>query len=254
MNLSSTDRESIIQKHKLGLSQNAISRELNIPKPYVNGVIRVYRENLGEITGNKNPLPVINPVVNQFSNPHSASSSENYYLKKQIADLEDRLKEYKNDYASEKINNEALRKELAELKIDYNTQEQRHRLELEKRDHAVVANQKTGLNGLIDPIIAPFTKNEKFMEAFGIGLAKMLENKFVGGAGNTAASISESSDPEIQQIINELNQAFVSIPKAQLKMVYEMLSILFHPQLAGLLEQSHAQLVNHAQQTLKTNP
>jgi hypothetical protein len=261
MNLTESQREAIIEKHLQGLSQNGIVQVLGIAKPYVNAVVRRYREeNLAGITGNSESLPVTKPVIKpeihefQFSN--SNTSPEIYYLKRHIADLEDRLRDYKSELATEKLNHESVKKEYALLKIDYDTQEQRHRLEIEKKDSAVEANQKSGLNGLIDPIITPFTKNEKFMEALGIGIAKMLENKVGGGTqeiGEAKPKHPEISDPEVEKMVTQIPEALENFNKEKLKALYDMIGVFLHPHFPGLLEETHAKLIAYIKSNAHQN-
>lgn len=253
MNLTQEQIESIKQMRENGLSQNAISSRLGINKAYVNKVcqqlvdaeIKSFELNgLHGFTGN---LPVNEPVKPRLMDGNS--NSEVYYLKKQIQDLEDRLRELKQEHASERMNHEALKKEHLLLQVDHRSIEERHKLELERKDNLIQNSGKSSLNGIIDPIIGPFAKNEKFMEAFGTSLVKVIEAKFMGGAqpALTGNSHPEAADPEVQKMIAELPQAFNLMPKDRLTKLYEMVSIWLHPNFPGLLEKTHAELTAFVQ-------
>lgn len=247
MNLTQEQIENIKQLRENGLSQNAISSRLGINKAYVNRVcqqlidseIKNYEVNGFGFTGS---LPVTESVKPRLM--ESNSSSEVYYLKKQIQDLDDRLRELKQEHASERMNHEALKKEHLLLQVDHRSIEERHKLELERKDNLIQNSGKSSLNGIIDPIIGPFAKNEKFMEAFGTGLVKVIEAKFMRGSQPALAGNShpEANDPEVQKMLAELPQAFNLMPKENLTRLYEMVSIWLHPNFPGLLEKTHAEL------------
>lgn len=255
MNLSEEQKSRILELDDLGLSQNAISKELNISKPYVNAVIKKHR-NISGLNGFQQ-IPVNTPVnlpvnlpVNRHEFTGNNSNAESYYLKKQITDLEARLKEYKDELANEKLEHNALRKKNLLLEVDFNSQEQKHRLELERKDQAISQSGKSALNGLIDPVIGPFTKNDKFMESFGTGIAKMIEAKLLGGgmpnpATNLAAAHPQAADPEVQKWLTEIPQALNAFEKANLFKLYELIGLFLAPNFPDMLSNVHNQVINH---------
>lgn len=250
MNLSEEQKTRILDLRSKGLSFDAISKELNISKPYVHAVVKVHSNLSG--TGNFQQLPVNLPVTRQEITSNSGNSNaENYYLKKQIADLEQRLKEYKDELASEKLEHSALRKKNLLLEVDFNSQEQRHKIELERKDQAISQSGKSALNGLIDPVIGPFTKNDKFMESFGAGIAKAIEAKLLGGGMQNpstnlaAASHPQASDPEVQKWLAEIPQALNAFEKQRLFMLYELIGLFLAPNFPDMLANVHNQVINH---------
>jgi transcriptional regulator with XRE-family HTH domain len=252
MKVTQEQIENIKQLREEGISQNAIAKSIGVNKAYVNRVCqKLVQDEVDKIfeingLGFAENLPVTKPVTETVK-PRlmdGNSSSEVYYLKKQIQDLEDRLRELKQEHASERMNHEALKKEHLLLQVDHRSIEERHKLELERKDNLIQNSGKSSLNGIIDPIIGPFAKNEKFMEAFGTGLVKVIEAKFMGGSQPALAGNAhpEASDPEVQKMLAELPQAFNLMPKANLTRLYEMVSIWLHPNFPGLLEKTHAEL------------
>lgn len=252
MNLSEEQISRILDLRSKGLSFDAISKELSISKPYVHGVVKMQSNLSG--TGNFQPLPVKLPVNRQeFTSNSGNGNAENYYLKKQIADLEQRLKEYKDELATEKLEHSTLRKKNLLLEVDFNSQEQRHKIELERKDQAISQSGKSALNGLIDPVLGPFTKNDKFMESLGAGIAKLIESKLMGGAmPNTnqnlaAASHPQASDPEVQKWLTEIPFALNHFEKENLSKLYELIGFFLAPNLPDLLAKVHTQVITHIQ-------
>ena len=245
MNLTENEKKSILELHGQGLSQNAISRELTIPKPYVNAVIRS-NSKLHGITGNL-PVNLPKPIPTFTDN-----SSENYYLKKQITDLEDRIKELKQDLNTTKTNFEVLQKKHVLLEVDHATIENRHKLELERKDIQIAASGKSALNGIVDPILTPFTKNDKFMEALGNGIAKFATDKIMGGGNAEQQNLPNNShpqiaDPEVAKFMAEIPAALAAFDKPKLAKLYELIGLFLAPQFPDLLDNVHLQVTNHLQ-------
>ncbi|MCF8255526.1 MAG: hypothetical protein K9J84_13200, partial [Bacteroidia bacterium] len=108
------------------------------------------------------------------------------------------------------------------------------------------------LNGLIDPVLGPFTKNEKFMESFGIGLAKAIEAKLTGGSQSPSQDIPgsnhpQASDPQVQKCLNEIPQALCGFEKEKLMKLYDLVGLFLAPQFPGLIDKVHTQVTTHLQ-------
>ncbi len=238
MNLSTEQEEDILKLHGRGLSQNAISRDLKIPKPYVSAIIKLSQRGINgaeqaeQITGSGLPVsqrPVVLPA---------GGSEALYYTKRSLQDAEGRISELKQELTQKIFELETLRKEHSLLQIDHNSQQAKHNVELEKRDMIIDKSKNGGLNGFADKVL----NHDKIIDGlFALATAKLAGAPAV--AHETQGSDHpQISDPQVSSMLSDLIQGLNHFEKEKLRKLHELFSIFLNPSLSEALDQTHTQV------------
>lgn len=258
--LTEEKKEQIQRLHKQGLSQDKISVLVGVSKPYVNAYIQSlkpanldgwpakpvnYNEVVPALGSRAFSLPLAATHLPDPQAHFGGTSAENYYLKKELANLEKRNEELKSDLSQERRGHELLKTEHGVLKIKHDTQAERHNIELERKDNEAVKTATSGLNGLAD-------KAGKLIENPAIInlLTKIAAGKYgvtdtpqiAGAAGGVN---HPSADEEVQEMYKEIQDVLIGYDKEKLTMIYGLFSIfLTQP---STLTKTHAELMNYVQ-------